>query len=205
MSEQSTKNHRRLIVFLVAVNLILSAIAIYGILPRRSSDKVPSKGEARFVVSSWDYPDQYGQGIYGVGFYENSTGSWLAAPYYTHYYPDYHEELGEFYFLAPSQNSYILNWSAGVAMKLRVYSVLNTTLVGISEGDYAEGENYLQHNVTVTDAGTIVFSQQNFTYYGNTYVSGDLIPYQYDVILNFIPASGHIYTATVLYEIYFGV
>ena len=158
---------------------------------------------AQFVLASWDNPDEYGQGIDGVRFYENSTSAWLAAPWYTHYYPDYHEELGTFYYLGYEQDNYFLNWSAGVCMKLRVYDWINMTLVGAETVE--QGKNFLRNSVSVTLASEIVFSQQNFTFYSCGWIPeyGDIAVYQYEVILDFLPSTGGIYTLTITYEIFF--
>ena len=149
----------------------------------------PQPSNPQFVLAEWDYPDEYGQGIYGFRFYENSTGSWVAAPWYN--------DLGSFYFLH-DYDDYILNWSAGVAMKLRVYSAFNDTLTGAV--DEADGQNYQRHSVAVTSEGVEVFSQQNFTYYDVT-----SLYYEYEVVLNFLPIGGKIYTISVDYEIYYTV
>ena len=184
MFEHRKKIASVLIVFTVTVLLVAS------IPPAR----------AQFVLASWEYPDEYGQGIEGVNFFENSTGSWVAAPYYTHYYPDWHDELGEFYFLNYYQDHYFLNWSAGVAMKLRVYSFMNSTISRAT--DLADGQNYIQHNVTVTHVRDIVFSQQNFTYYDSDDLSAPMYYYEYEVVLNFLPAEGQVYMISLVYEIY---
>jgi hypothetical protein len=156
---------------------------------------------AQFVLASWDYPDECGQGIMGIKMWENSTGDWLPVPYYTHYYPDYHEELGTFYYLNYYQDHYFYNWSAGAAMKMRVDTLLNSTLTGAV--DLADGQNYHRHNVIVTSAGTIIFSQSNFIYEDSGDIGAPMYYYEYYVILNFIPADGQIYTVTVTYEIYY--
>lgn len=148
---------------------------------------------AQFILASWDYPDEYGQGILGIKMWENSTGSWIAAPYYT--------DLGQFYYLNYHQTDYTYNWSAGAAMKLRADTLLNNTLVGAV--DLADGQNYLRHNVTVTHHGDLIFSQQNFTYSDSTDISAPMYFYEYEVILNFIPEDGQIYIVTVTYEVYY--
>lgn len=148
---------------------------------------------AQFVLSGWSYPDEYGQGIYMLRFYENSTGSWVAAPFYVDDLP---------YYSLHYYDSYdYLNWSAGVAMKIRCYTLLNLTLTGAV--DEADGQNYHRHSVNVTNLGTTVFSQQNFTYFDVT-PSGDTPQYKYDVILNFLPVQGLTYTATIRYDVFWG-
>lgn len=156
---------------------------------------------AQFVIAEWNYPDEYGQGISGLKCWENSTGSWVGAPYYTHYYPDYHEELGAFYYLNYYQVSYFYNWSAGVAIKIRVDTLFNATLTGAE--DLADGQNFQQHNVTVTHLGSVIFSQQNFTYVDSSDVTDPMYYYEYSVILNFLPEYGEIYTVTITYEVFY--
>jgi len=180
---------------------ILSCVVILALVIMMAVSTIPTtpnrqlERPAKFVLSSWDYPDEYGQGIDGIRFYENSTGDWVAAPYYL--------DIGVFYYFVPDTSAYTLNWSIGVGIKLRVFSVLNTTFVGIDEGNITQGKNYQRHSVAVAPInGTTIFSQQNFTYYDNEWVVGDLITYEYDVILDFLPVAGEIYTVTVTYEVY---
>lgn len=148
---------------------------------------------AQFVLAEWDYPDEYGQGIMGVKMWENSTSSWVAAPYYT--------DLGKFYYLNYYETGYTYNWSAGASMKLRADTLLNSTLTGAT--DLADGQNYQRHNVTVTCAGNMIFSQANFTYEDSDDLSAPMYYYEYYVILNFIPEHGQIYIVTVTYEIFY--
>ena len=101
-----------------------------------------------------------------------------------------------------SYDPYTLNWSAGVAMKIRVYSLFNQTLVGV--GSTTEGQNYLRHSVNVASASnSSIFSQQNFTYYDVTEVGDENYYYEYEVVLNFLPIVGQIYTATITYEVFY--
>jgi hypothetical protein len=175
---------------------VCTSLIILGMTILVQQDRAESvqKENPKFIFASWDYPDEYGQGIDGFRFYENSTGSWVAAPYYT--------DLGEFYYLPDYLDDYTLNWTPGIAMKLRVFTVLNTTLVGLGDGDYAGGKNYQKHNIIVIGLSTVVFEQQNFTYYTYEWVTGDLIFYEYDVVLNFLPQMGAVYTLTVTYEVF---
>ena len=145
--------------------------------------------EAQFVVSSWDYPDEYGQGIDAFVIYENSTGSWLELdPPYDGLY-DWEE-------------TYVIPWEVGVGIKIRCYAFQNSTLTGAS--DTNDGKNYQRHSVIVKNfVDSTVFSQQNFTYDSVNDVLDPLWYYGYDVVLNFIPLIGEYYTVTVLYEVYY--
>lgn len=153
----------------------------------------PKPITAKFVLAEWAYPDEYGQGIYGLKFYENSTGSWVDAPYYT--------DLGAFYYLHWDQTDYWMNWSTGVGVKIRVDTWINSTLTGIQ---YVEaGRNIQKHNVTVTAYGETVFSQQNFTFVHSSSEEAPMYYYQYSVILDFVPLEGYVYTVTITYEVYY--
>jgi hypothetical protein len=153
----------------------------------------PAKANPQFVIAEWDYPDEYGQGIEGIKMWENSTGSWVAAPYYT--------DLGAFYYLNYYETDYTYNWSAGASMKLRADTLLNSTLTGAT--DLADGQNYHRHNVTVTSGGSLIFSQEGFTYEDSGDIGAPMYYYEYYVILNFIPVDGQIYTVTVTYEVFY--
>lgn len=149
------------------------------------STPTPTRG-AQFVIAGWSFPDEYGQGIDALTVYENSTGFWYI--------------IGGFSPNVLYNGGAEFNWTAGLGIKIRVHCQLNSTHVGVSSTD--EGKNYLRHNVTVTtNNGTTVFSQQNLTYYAAGALA-EMYSYDYDVILNFLPEAGEIYTATITYEIY---
>ena len=143
------------------------------------------QAKAQFVLASWDFPDEYGQGLNLFGFYENSTGSWLSF-------------TGSVY--EPDQ-SYIINWNTSGSIMLRCYAFLNSTLTGAI--DEADGKNYQQHNVIVTSGGQTVFSQQNFTFYNFEDLADPMWYYGYEVVLNFLPQTGSLYTVTVTYEVFY--
>ena len=194
---------KKKVLALLLLVLILGLVVLYRGSRVETIESIPSATEdnPKFVLAEWDYPDEYGQGIYAFSFWENSTGSWVAAPWYTHYYPDYHEEEGEFYFLQSDQD-YRLNWSEGVAMKIRVFTTFNNTVIGAI--DEADGQNYQRHSINVTASGlgiTKVFSQQNFTYF-DVSVGWPFVQYEYEVILEFLPLAMTIYTITIDYEVF---
>ena len=149
---------------------------------------------ATFILSSWSYPDEYGQGIEYFTLQRNDTGSWLAwsgnntyTGFYAYY--DYDEESS-------------IEWGLfNSSIRVRVHSYLNSTLVGASST--AEGRAYQRHNVTVYDSqNTIVFSKQNITYSAASVV-GDLYYYLYVVDLNFAFVSGGSYRIEVKLEVYY--
>ena len=183
-------------IVIVLLMLLVHTVPISPVVPEPSAT-------AKFVIAAWDYPDEYDQGLFGMKFWENSTGSWVAAPWYTHYYPDYHEELAAFYWCSPSMSDhYTYNVTGGASLKVRVDTTLNATLTGAT--NLEDGKNYFRTNVTVTCLGITVFSQQNLTSLVNEDDASDPIYYyEYDVVLDFILVSGQFYTVTVLYEVFY--
>jgi len=106
------------------------------------------------------------------------------------------EERGRYYYDS-SDVTFDLEY-VGSAIRLTVYSWLNSAITGAT--DTNDGKNYQQHNVVVTASnGTILFSQQNFTYV-TAYDIEPMYYYQYEVILNFLPQAGDIYIVAVTYE-----
>jgi len=90
---------------------------------------------------------------------------------------------------------------AGTNITLEVGCMLNTTYADVSS--IAEGKTVIKHNVSVLSSnGTVVFSQQNFTYVSCTDFLAPMYYYDYVVILDFTPLSGVVYTVTVIYEVY---
>lgn len=157
-------------------------IAIFTILSITLASIPPAK--AQFVIAYWDYPDEFGQGLHGVSIYENSTGSWV---YVTSTWHDSESQLFE--------------WNVSVGIKLKTYSYLNSTLVGA--GSIEEGKNYLRHNVTVVNRlGYEVFSQNNFTYTGDDDIYDPIWIYFHEVVLDFLPEFGNLYTVTIFYEVW---
>ena len=145
----------------------------------------PAKAQPRFVLASWSYPDEYGQGIYAIRVYENSTGDWANYWGWTDYY---------------DPSAFEINASA--AIRLTITSTFNATLTGAVS--VADGKNYLRHNVTVIDnLGTIVFSQQNFTYLDGADEENGIYDYEYQIDLNFLTDFGNLYIATITYEVFY--
>lgn len=182
--------------------IFVLTILIIGAIPRGSYNDPPiisrPKEQAQFILSSWDYPDEYGQGIVLMHFYENSTGSWQTAWVYIYLEGYGYRPFNTFWYYT---DDYFINWSAGAAMKIRVQTTFNQTLVGVSSA--SEGQNYHRHSVTVSSAGNEIFSQQNFTYYDVIEYGEENYYYKYEVILDFLPVEGGIYTVVIDYEIYY--
>lgn len=177
-------NKRRIVVCVSIIMILTLSVLVASNYPSKSIVKELEQ-PAKFVLASWDFPDEYGQGIPYFEFFENSTGSWVSLEYYYEYF-----------------NSYIVEWNASVFIKLRCTTIFNNTLIGAIDTD--DGKLYQQHSVIVTTPSESepVFSQQNFTYYSANTVLEPMWYYEYEVVLNFLPVGGEIYTVTVTYEIY---
>ena len=145
-----------------------------------------AKANPQFVLSSWAYPDEHGQGIYQITVYENSTGSWL--------------QLGSVDPTVEPTESTTFNWTVSLGIRLRLDTIYNNSLVGAD--NITDGENYHRYNVTVTSGVETIFNQTGFTYF-NSWADGSLYLYSYTVILNFLPEQGQIYKATVTYEVFY--
>lgn len=150
----------------------------------------PQQAKATFILASWTYPDEYGQGIVSFSCYTNVTGSWVVVG-----------EAGRNYLSA----SNVIDWNASEFIKLYVTASLNKTLIGLNST--ALGRNYIRHNITVTDQfGAEVFSAENFTYYSVSYDSEyavDLYYYVHTIILDFEPLIAEYYTAIMTCEIFY--
>ncbi len=170
---------KKKVLALLIMFLVIALVLVYH--DSRVEPITTTKNESQFVIASWDYPDEYGQGLLEIRVNENSTGAWVLVD---------DRRYNE------TQN---YDWNTNASIQLYVWMWLNSTLTGAS--DLEDGRNYLQCNVTVTSLGETIFSQQNFTFQDeNDY--DDMYLYEYDVILNFIPVSGTIYIVTVTYEVY---
>lgn len=176
-------SNRGKIELVFVVGLLLASFLVVATIPRTETPGI-QQGYASFTLASWEYPDSNGQGIWGVYVYENSTGSWVYVAV-TEYDDD---------------ESYI--WNASVGIKLRVWTMFNSTLTGA--GSTAEGQLMQRHNVTVTNRqGDTIFSQANFTYFDVSLAADPIWAYAYDVVLNFLPAALQSYTATITYEVWY--
>ena len=168
--------HRNKIIASVFVVLTASILFVAAI--------PPVEAQPKFILSSWDYPDEYGQGIDFFEIYENSTGSWV----------NIEEDYGH-------DDSYSIDWDIGVFIKLRCWTTFNATLTWSESIDV--GKLYQRHYVSVVDdLSETVFTQQNFTFGAGVIEGFYIYNYAYDVVLNFIPVTGRIYTVTVMYEIF---
>jgi len=154
--------------------------------------------KVQFTISSWDYSDEYGQGIRGFFIRDNHTGVFLggAQPWGSIMYDNTHDGYFE------------MNYTENTAIELDVRVALNLTLVGLTyPDDNATGINYFRLSITFSgfeNYNYTEWSQQNFTY---DYLSGDLGTdlwyYSEEVIINHLIVAGAIYTATLTYEVFY--
>ena len=172
---------------LVAWGVVMALLLMIGVstIPQQPGTSELEKGTFHFVISSWDFPDNYGQGIEGFELFENSTGFWVQVGGYEGY-----------------EETLVYDWYANSSIKLRCWTWFNSTLTGAS--DTNDGKNFQQHRVNVSSLGESVFSQQNFTwFYDDDTLDPPLWFYGYEVVLNFLPLEGQIYTVTVTYEVWY--
>ena len=173
---------RKLITVALLGLFICSMLILVPVQPVTQTQE--ETGTSQFVISSWDFPDEYGQGIQLIEVYENSTASWVFVPP-LHYY----------------NNISAVEWNASVFIKLRVGVFLNHTLVDVV--DITGGKNHIRLNVSVTSITATLFSQQNLTYFGYDDLFDPIWYYMYEVVLNFLPQSGEIYIVTITYEVFY--
>ena len=163
---------------------IISLLLILFILPIATPQKAES---AKFILSSWSYPDEYGQGIEFVTVYQNVSGSW--------------ELLSDGNIIPTASTAFEINETI-TGIKIRVRCWLNNTMVGAS--DITDSKKYIRHNATLFLAGGIdpVYSLENFTF--ETGGSGYYPMYWYDYngTIPFDFASGMTYILYVNCEIY---
>ena len=144
-----------------------------------------TKNETQFTISSWAFPDEYGQGIEGFEVFENSTGAWVPVGGYEGY-----------------QEKLVYDWESNGSIKLRCWTWLNSTFMDVATTN--EGKALQRHSVIVTNSVGTIFSQQNFTwFYDDDTIDPPLWFYGYEVVLNFLPLEGQVYTATVTYQLFY--
>jgi len=108
----------------------------------------PQPTTATFVLASWDYPDEYGQGIETIYYqirWENDT-------------------VKEWGYTYPANVSQTFEVPSNGTVYLRLTSWVNGSLMGIT--NQADAQYYIRQDVNVTNLGVNVLTQQNFTYDG---------------------------------------
>jgi hypothetical protein len=142
---------------------------------------------AKFVIASWDYPDEYGQGVDNIEIWQYIDSSWVKHPMTTFGY-------------GPNGND-TFEIEAGGDLLFEVDSWLNGTFTGISS--LAEGRDYLRYRVVVTTPNNdSVITQEVFTYMTGSDALAPMYYYKHNITLSFSPAHGVIYTAVVYYEVF---
>lgn len=168
----------------VIVAFVIIAFSIAVFIPVYNYNEVQASRPATFVISSWSYPDAYGQGILFIKVYENSTGSWV--------------HVDDVYYY----NTTIFSWNHSVGIKLYVYTWFNSTLSDAT--NTTEGQAYQRHNITVTDAfGTELYSKENMTYFLVSDAYDPMYYYAYEHELDWMPVPAQQCYITVTYEIYY--
>ncbi len=127
---------------IVGVVLLLLTVSIF---PITTQQPTPTK-TAKFVLAGWDYPDEYGQGIYRVTIEQYSNGGWVAVV------------VGGVQGWAGDPIEYNITNGEGSngTLRINVHSYLNGTLCGIS--DVNDGPALIRHNITVsTPSNSSVF------------------------------------------------
>ena len=171
--------HRKKIIAIVSMLFVCSVLIV----------SIPeTKAQARFIIADYTYPSNNGNGIAYIHAYLD--GAFNATMYKNpDSYPD--EEVTNH-----------LDVGIGVNITLAVFCWLNGTHADISS--LVEGKTIIRHSVTVTsNNGSTIFSQQNFTYIVGGDGDAPMYFYRYDVILDFLPVAGDIYTVIVTYEIFY--
>lgn len=150
---------------------------------------------AQFIISSWSFPDEYGQGVYLVVPYQNSSGSFVTIP---------HPEIGWGVCYWNNASTYNLNFTGNTALMFKPRVFLNYTKLGLSHpADNVIGRNYLRVSLEMFIASERVFSLQNMTYdtlWG--LAETGIWWYDYLNIVNVILIAGQIYTVVITLEYY---
>lgn len=162
---------------LLLLILVLSLPAVTYIAPQSKPD------HSLFVLSSWDYPDEYGQGIDAIRLWQYLSGSW--------------QSLTPFDYGNTGNDTFVISETGPLTVQVKGY--VNATHVGAST--LAEGQNYVRHSALVTTPSNIsVFSLQNFTYVTATDSLSPMFYYFYNATLNFTPQPATIYTCEITME-----
>ena len=170
--------------------VLFATITLVG-LPRQTQG-------AQFILSSWDFPDEYGQGIVIVTPSQNSSGSFV-----TIINPS--TGTGDVYPNNPTL--YYHNFTDNTALRFKVRVRLNYTQLdlGLSHpADIDLGRNNLRVNLEMFIASESVFSLQNMTF-DNTdgLTETGIWYYEYLDIVNVILIAGQIYTVVITLQIFF--
>ena len=149
--------------------------------------------KAKFILASWGYPDEYGQGIRNIALEQYTNGEWVGLTI---------PSPPEGYYYSPSLFEITDGEGSNGSLWINVQCFLNATLCGISDID--DGPVLIRHTITVsTSTNSSVFYQENFTLTYQTDFAAPLYFYQYEVFTDFVPQDGTIYAATITYEVFY--
>lgn len=165
---------------------LIVCIVIIAVLPQSTQG-------TKFIISGWTYPDEYGQGIEGFVFLENSTGSWVTVV-------NDQEQDSQFASFKPWNETHSYRWNY-TSLKIECWTYFNSSRVGVSST--AEGQLFQQHSIEVILRSEVVFSQQNFTYSTVSTSNDPLWWYCYTVVINYVFFFGEIYSINIDYEVFY--
>jgi hypothetical protein len=177
---------QRIKLIAVVCAILTLGIATVLVVTNHPTTDTQIERPVKFVLSSWSYPDEYGQGIESIYAYENSSGAYVE-------YPD-----SPYY----STDNILFEKNITGYVWLQIYCWFNRSLAGIPNS-LPQGLNLIRHTATVTQSnGTVVFSQTNFTKTASSQAGDPIWWLRYEVVLAFVPTMGETYTATITYEVY---
>lgn len=165
--------------------LIISMILFVPIQPAK----------AQFVLSAhtWDYPDEYGQGIEYIYFIVSDNDG---TPYNWSYQ----------YFNGTESAGFAVDRNSTISLRVQVW--MNGTFTGYS---FAEGrDQYTRVGLDIAVAGESIFSVENLTQSGGNSDLDPMFSYSYTFLLRGDPhyysdefVSGELYVLTFTYEVFY--
>lgn len=164
----------------ILIVVLIMSIIIIALVPR------PVAG--RYIVATWSYPDDFGNGIDGFVFQQNSSGSWVDVP-------NAHSSQFGTYKPWNETSSFSYNYTF---LRIEVWCYLNATHLGISDPN--DAYLYQRHNISVSLRGNTTFSQQNFTAGVCVDNGGGMYYSMHRVIIN-IELAVTIYEIEIYYEV----
>lgn len=152
---------RYFVAVVVLVNIILTLVTLGIIMQRSQTTSEPVDGKARFVISSWSYPDEYSQGIQRIDV-------WKSGVWYGDIFPS--ETVG-------------INIETNDSFYMEFPVWINGTLIGTTDLD--DAKDYFRFNVSIVDisAGTLLFTDDNLTYDDSTDLMSPMLLYTYKTTL----------------------
>lgn len=166
---------------------ILTACSIIIVLSVLSFASIPPT-KANFIIASWDYPDEYGQGVYEIRIYQYINGWYGLSETTWGWGPNAENDAFEIF-------------ANATAVYILLKCEMNNTRVNASS--LADGENYIQHSGELIQLGHgIIDTVGNFTLYSSSDASDPMFEYWYNCTFEFSPIGGVNYKAVLNIEIY---